>query len=242
MLKTSDLGENDKIAWLFTDKLGKISTVAKGAKKSKSKYLSITLPLCYGEYMIFRGKNLYNISEGKIIDSFQELLHDLTTLTYSSYLCELIDISMQEEESNRELFKLFVTTLYLIKTAAVDNELLVRAFELSLLKLTGYGIEFEYCSSCRSKMPSSNYISLQNYGGVCDKCLKVNGITISRAAYNSLRFLNNTPIEKVYRVSLAKEVKEELRKVMSLLIGNNYSRRPKSLQMLEFIGESEKNE
>lgn len=242
MIKTSDLGENDKIAWMFTDKLGKISTVAKGAKKSKSKYLSITLPLCYGEYMVFRGKNFYNISEGKIIDSFQELLNDLTTLTYASYLCELIDISMQQEESNRELFRIFVTTLYMMKTGAVDNELLIRAFELNLLRLTGYGIDFEHCSSCRNKISSSSYISLQNYGGVCDKCKKVNGIDITRAAYNSLRYLNNTPIEKVYRISLVKEIKKELFKILSLLIENNYSRKPKSLQMLEYIGESEINE
>jgi DNA repair protein RecO (recombination protein O) len=235
VLKTSDLGENDKIAWLFTDKLGKISTLAKGAKKSKSKYFSITLPLCYGEYMVFKGKSLYNISEGKIIESFQELLKDLTTLTYGSYICELIDISMQEEESNRELYKVFVTALYMLKTGAIDNELLLRAFELNLLKLTGYGINFDCCSVCRSKITSASYISLQYYGGVCDSCSKMNGLAVSRAAYSSLRFLNNTPLDKVYRLSLSGEVKEELSKIMSMLIANNYSRKPKSLQMLDFI-------
>lgn len=242
MLKTSDFGENDKIAWLFTDKLGKISTLAKGAKKSRSKYFSVTLPLCYGEYLVFKGKSLYNISEGKIIESFQELLNDLTTLTYGSYICELIDISMQEGESNRELFKVFITALYMLKTGALDNELLLRSFELNLLRLTGYGMNFDNCSICRSKITSSNYISLQYYGGVCENCNKVNGIAVSRAAYNSLRFLNNTPLDKVYRLSLSEEVKKEIFNIMSLLISNNYSRRPKSLQMLEFIKEGENNE
>jgi DNA repair protein RecO (recombination protein O) len=227
---------------LFTDKLGKISAVAKGAKKSKSKYLSITLPLCYGEYMVFRGKNLYNLSEGKIIESFQELLGDLITLTYASYLCELIDISMQDEESNRELFKVFVTTLYMMKTKAVDNELLLRAFELNLLRLTGYGMNFDSCCLCRSKIPTSNYISLQYYGGVCDKCSKDRGMEVSRAAFNALKFLNTVPFEKIYRVSLSPAAKEELFNITSLLIYNNYSRKPKSLQMLEFIKESGKNE
>jgi DNA repair protein RecO (recombination protein O) len=222
--------------------LGKVSTLAKGAKKSKSKYFSITLPLCYGEYIFFKGKNFYNISEGKIIDSFQQLLSDLTTLTYASYICELIDISMQEKESNRELFKVFITALYMLKTGALDNELLLRSFELNLLRLTGYGMNFDHCCVCRKKITTSNYISLQYYGGVCESCEKTNGMAISKAAYNSLRFLNNTPIEKVYRVSLSKEVKDELFKIMSLLISNNYSRRPRSLQMLDFIKEGENNE
>ena len=189
--------------------------------------------------MVFRGKNLYNLSEGKIIESFQELLGDLTTLTYASYLCELIDISMHEEESNRELFKIFVTTLYLMKTKAVDNEILLRAFELHLLKLTGYGMNFESCGVCRERISSSNYINLQYFGGVCEKCLKANGIKISRAAFNALKFLNSVPLEKVYRVSLPKETKNEIFNIMSILISNNYSRKPKSLQMLEFIKESE---
>ena len=187
MIKTSDIGENNKLLTIFTDKIGKISTVAKGAKKSKSKFLSMTLPLCYGEYVVFRGKNLYTLNEGKIIDSFQELLGDLTTLTYASYLCELIDISMQDEESNRELFKELITALYLLKTKALDNELLVRAFELKLMRLTGYGINFEYCGICRKRLSSSNYISLQYFGGVCHECNKEQGLFITRPAFNSLK-------------------------------------------------------
>lgn len=192
--------------------------------------------------MVFRGKNLYTLNEGRIIESFQELLNDLTTLTYASYICELIDISMQDEESNRELFKEFVTTLYLIRAQALDNELLVRAFELKLLRLTGYGVNFDNCSLCRKKISISNYINLQYYGGVCEDCKKENGIQISRPAFNSLKFLNGIPQDKVYRLNITKEIKDELFRINSSLIANNYSRKPKSLQMLEFIKESGNNE
>ena len=239
ILKTQDLGENDKLVWIFTDKIGKISAVAKGAKKSKSKYLSITLPLCFGEYVVFRGKNLYTLSEGRIIDSFQELLKDLTSLTYATYLCELIDISMQDEESNRELFKVFVTALYLMKSEAVDNEMLIRAFEMKLLKLTGFEMNFDNCCICHKRITSSNYLDLQYYGGVCDECNREHGLFISRSAFNALKFLNSLPLDKVYRLTLTKEIKKEINKILSLLITNNYSRRPKSLQMFDFIKESE---
>lgn len=66
VLKTQDYRENDKLVWLYTEQCGKITCIAKGAKRSKSKFLSITLPLCYGEYTFFRGKNMANIQEGKI--------------------------------------------------------------------------------------------------------------------------------------------------------------------------------
>ncbi|WP_275936072.1 DNA repair protein RecO [Clostridium haemolyticum] len=66
--------------------------------------MSSTQVFCFGEYVLFRGKSLYNINEIDIIDSFQNLLKDMDTITYGSYFCELILIALEQEESNRELF------------------------------------------------------------------------------------------------------------------------------------------
>ncbi len=211
--------------------------IAKGAKKSKSKLFSITLPLCYGDYLVFKGKNLYTLSEGRIKSSFQGLLDNLEKLTYSSYLCELIDISMQDEESNKDLYREFVTCLYLLNTDAIDYELLIRSFELKLLKATGYGLCFDNCVFCKKKMNISNFISLSYFGGVCDTCKREHGVYVSKGTYNTLRFINNTPMDKVYRVNVSKEIKDEMFKVTSFIISSSYSKKPKSLEMLNFIKE-----
>ena len=191
VIKTQDYKENDKLVWLFTEENGKVSSVARGAKRSRSKFLSITLPLCYGEYVYYKGRGLANLQEGKIINSFQGLLDNLEKLTYSTYICELIDIALIEGESNKWLFKEFVTTLYLLNTDALDYELLVRSFELKLLKATGYGLNLDYCAICKKKISVSNYISLSYYGGVCEECERIHGLYISKGTYNALRFLWN---------------------------------------------------
>lgn len=191
----------------------------------------------YGDYLLFKGKGLYRLSEGKIRTSFQTSLTDLEKLTYASYLCELIDISLQDEEENFNLYKEFITCLYLINTEAISYELLIRAFELKLLKYTGYGLRFDNCVFCKNKLSVSNYISLRYFGGVCDKCPKEHGLYINKATYNALRFLNNTSLDKVYRLTLTEEVKAELFKVTSFIISSVYSRKPKSLEMLKFIKE-----
>lgn len=193
--------------------------------------------MCYGEYLFYKGKNLYTLSEGKIKNSFQGLLNNLDKITYSSYICELIDICLQDEEVNQYLYKEFITCLYLLNTEALDYEILIRAFELKLLKATGYGLNFNNCVLCKTKLNTSNYISLNYYGGVCDKCEKEQGIYISKATYNALRFINNASLDKVYRLTLTCEVKCELAKVISFIISSNYARRPKSLDMLKFIKE-----
>lgn len=238
VIKSQDLGENDKLITIYTDKLGKITCVAKGAKKNKSKNLTIALQFSYCSYTVFKGRNLYTISEAKVIDSFQEFLNSFDNLTYASYFCELIDISMIAEESNMELFKSFVTALYLLKTNALDAELLARAFELKLLSSTGYRLSFDRCSICHKQIERSTFISYQYVGGVCDNCAKTFGKEISMPAYNTLKFLNSITLDKVYRINPTKEVKKELRDVLKKIIATNYARSPISLDMLDFYEES----
>ena len=82
-----------------------------------------------------------------------------------------------------------------------------------------------------------NLISVLYFGGVCDTCNKEHGIYISRAGYNALRFLSNTPMDKIYRLNVTKEVKQQIEKVTTFIINSNYSRKPKSLEMLKYIKE-----
>ena len=190
IIKAIDYKENDKLIWAYCEDLGKITFIAKGAKKSKSKNLSLTLPLCFGEYIFFKGRNLYNLQEGKIINSFQGLLNNLDKLTYSSYVCELIDICVQDAEVDKTLFRDFITCLYLLNTDAMDYELLIRAFELRLLSATGYGLEFDKCCICKKSIGTSDYISLSHFGGVCVECNKEHGLYISSTPLYNLTFLN----------------------------------------------------
>ncbi|GAB6169650.1 DNA repair protein RecO [Clostridium carnis] len=237
VIKTKEFKENDKLVWLYTEDLGKVTAIARGARKSKSKHFSLTLPLCYGEYVLFKGKSLFNIQEGRLNNSFQGLLSNLDKLTYSSYLCELIDICMEDGEVNKEIFKEFLTCMYLLNTDALDYELLIRSFELKLLKATGYGLNLDACTSCRKKIGVSNYISLSHFGGVCEECSREHGLYISKPAYNALRFLNNTPMDKIYRLHVNSDVKKDIGKVTTFIISSNYSKKPKSLEMLNYIKE-----
>ena len=99
--------------------------------------------------MLFKGRNLYTINEITIIDSFQQLLKNLDTITYASYFNELIDITLENDEVQKELFKDLVTAFYFIKNDVMDIEILARAFEIRILKATGYGLNFDQCVRCR---------------------------------------------------------------------------------------------
>lgn len=235
VIKSQNLNENDKLIWIFTEKLGKISVIARGAQKNRSKYLPITINFCFGNYVFFKGKSMFILNEGEIIDSFQEFLNDLDILTYASYLCELIDISMVEGESSRDLFKEFVSTFYLIKNKVGDLETLARAFELKLMRYTGYSLSFGHCAKCKKRISSSNYISYKYYGFLCNNCAKEGGRNITPASYSALNYLNRTPIGNIYKVNLGKDIKKEVYEILNEFISQDYAKKPKSLEILSLM-------
>ncbi len=237
IIKSADYKENDKLLWIYTEELGKITAIAKGAKKNKSRLFSVTSPLCYSDYVVFKGKNLFNLQEGKIINSFKGLMSNLDKLTYASYVCELIDIGLEDGEIDKNLYIEFIKTLYLLDTDAIDYELLIRSFELKLLKATGYGINLETCSICKRKIRTSKYINLQSYGGICENCNKDHSIHISKEAYAALKFLNKIDASRIYMMKLSDDIKKQIEKINLYFISTNYSRKPKSLEMLNYIKE-----
>ncbi|MCB2292570.1 DNA repair protein RecO [Clostridium algoriphilum] len=237
VIKTQEFKENDKLVWLFSEDFGKITAIAKGARKNKSRYVSSTLPCTYGEFILFKGRNLYTINEITIIDSFQQLLRNLDTITYASYFNELIDIAMESDEVNKDLFRDLVSAFYFIKNDVMDIEILARAFELRILKATGYELNFSQCVKCRKKISMSNNIDSILYGPICKECEKLNSIYISNPTYNTLKFLNNFGMDKINRIIVSQSSKLELYKILSFIISQNYTRKPKSLEMFNYLRE-----
>lgn len=232
VLKTQDYKENDKLLWIFTEEFGKISVIAKGARKSKNKNFSNTLPFCFGDYVLYKGRTLYTLNEGRIIDSFQDILNDYDTLIYGSYFNELIDIAIEEGESH-PIFIDLMKCFYLMRNKAIDLDLLARAFEVKVLKATGYGISLENCAICGNKINTTDYISFQFYGGICSQCEKQYGTKVSATTYNGLKFLSKVELEKVGRLNLDINTKEEIGKILENFISLNYRKKPNSLSLLK---------
>ncbi|MEW8992846.1 DNA repair protein RecO [Clostridium sp.] len=232
VLKTQDYKENDKLLWIFTEEFGKVSVIAKGARKSKNKNFSNTLPFCFGDYVLYKGRTLYTLNEGRIIDSFQDILNDYDTLIYGSYFNELIDIAIEEGESH-PIFIDLMKCFYLMRNKAIDLDLLARAFEVKVLKATGYGISLENCAICGNKINTTDYISFQFYGGICSQCEKQYGTKVSATTYNGLKFLSKVELEKVGRLNLDINTKEEIGKILENFISLNYRKKPNSLSLLK---------
>ena len=140
--------------------------MARGVKRKTSKNMWASSLFTYGEYLLYKGKNMYSLNEAFLIESFSSLSKDIETLTYASYLCELTDMALADNEKNEGLFKFLISAFFLMKSGGIDIENLARAFEINLLKHTGYELQLDRCSVCGSKIRTSNFFNMDNWGSL----------------------------------------------------------------------------
>ena len=113
-LKSSKIGEADKIVILFSRSRGKISAIAKGARKPKSKFGGRLEPFAYNQVMLAKGKELDIVSQVETIETFYELRSDPEKLLAGIYLVRLVNASTETGQKNEALFDLLLNSLKLL--------------------------------------------------------------------------------------------------------------------------------
>jgi len=134
-------GETSLIVDVFTKKNGKISIIAKGAKKPKSKFFGYLTPFIKLK-ITYTGrselKTLTNIDR-----DFSESTNSLSKKSYSLlYINELLIRLLPKDAVHEDLFLLYES--FLLKVHSGENiEITLRSFELDMLEMLGYGLDFE---------------------------------------------------------------------------------------------------
>ena len=134
-------GETSLNVDVFTKKNGKMSIIAKGAKKPKSKFFGYLTPFTKLK-ITYTGrselKTLTNIDR-----DFSESTNSLSKTSYSLlYINELLIRLLPKDAVHEDLFQLYES--FLVKIHAGENiELTLRSFELDMLEMLGYGLDFE---------------------------------------------------------------------------------------------------
>ena len=151
VLHRINLGETDKIVTLYTRELGKISAVAKGARKGNSRLSGATELFTLSRFLLGTGKSLDIVQQCEISAAFSSLRLDLERMARATYFCELLDRFTAERDasSSAELLDLTVSALRLLEQAAPQIlDLAVHAYELRLLDTLGYAPVLTHCVRC----------------------------------------------------------------------------------------------
>jgi len=240
VVRKSDLGEADSIVVLYTPHLGKLRAVAKGARRPKSRIGGHVELLVHSQMLLVRTKSLDIISQSQTIDSFLALRDDLWRTSSAIYVAELIDRFTAEEQENYPLFRLFIDTLHQLCRSR-HGDIVLRYFELHLLKHLGYQPELQQCLVCRTPItPGTNYFTPTGGGVVCPHCTSQEVIyPLSVNALKVLRFLQSSDYPEVDRLRTTPELASELERLMQRYIRYLLERDVKSAAWLDRLRNEE---
>ena len=167
VLKTIKLGEADRIVTLFTRENGKVRAVAKGIRKTKSRFGARLEPFTRVQLLIYRGRSLDTITQADIIDSFDAVRRDYTRLTSASAMAEIVEKITPDREGAFSTYALLVGGL---KALAQDKgDTVVPAFLIKLLSISGFNPELHACAGCGDQTFLGGF-SPAIGGAVCESC------------------------------------------------------------------------
>ena len=167
VLKTIKLGEADRIITLYTRANGKVRAVAKGIRKTKSRFGARLEPFTHVNLMIYRGRNLDTITSADILRSFDEVRSDYRRLTSASAFAEIVDKITPEREEAVRTYSLLLAGLRALATS--PSTTIVPAFLVKLLSVSGYHPQLTVCAGCGEPGPLTGF-SAAFGGAVCDGC------------------------------------------------------------------------
>ena len=170
VLKQTNYSEADKILTIFTDDLGIVTVIAKGARKIKSHQRGAASLFCYGEYVLYPGKNMYTMRGAKLINSFYSISESIEKLALASYLCEITAFFIPEEEPCEDVLSLVLNTLYILSEKDRNLLLIKAVFEFKFLSMIGYQIDVDSCINCGKNETVT--FSAQKGGMLCSDCSK----------------------------------------------------------------------
>ena len=170
VLRTYKLGESDRIVVLLTAENGKVRAVAKGVRKTMSRFGARLEPMSHVRLLLYRGRELDIVSQAESVEPLSPMLASLDRASQGMAVLEAADQLALEREPNEQLYRMVIGALRTI--AERTSPLVVPAFYWKLLAAEGLRPELDACVRCGEDGEATALVAFDlNEGGVlCRNC------------------------------------------------------------------------
>ena len=147
VLRSFPFGEADRVVVILSPNHGKLRTVAKGIRKTKSRFGGRLEPFTHVDLVLYEGRNLDTITQVSVIETFSRLRDDLDRVMAAGTMVEAVDAVASEGEPSLRLFLLLQRGLRALDEREMSRDL-VTAFLLKLAEVIGLAPALDSCASC----------------------------------------------------------------------------------------------
>lgn len=236
-MHTKEFGETDLLVTFFTPDKGRLKGIAKGAQKSRKRFVNCLDVFCLAEldYSLKREGGLYFLNSGKLINAYPGIRSDFTILGKASYMVELTEILFPWGVADRNMFELLKGALDAL--ADVDNvDIIPFIFEIKAMTLGGYGINLEKCSICgRPYRGEGRAVFKRDKGGIaCLKCHQESAISpgVDPQTVEMIKLMQAHSLSSLLKLHLTEEIGKELKPVLKLHREYHLGQRPRTAAYL----------
>jgi DNA repair protein RecO (recombination protein O) len=150
VLRTHKLGEADRIITLLTRQHGRVRAVAKGVRRTTSRFGSRLEPFTHVDLQLAEGRNLDTITQAETLTPFSKGLGlDYDRYTAGTVMLETADrLVVEEKEPSVQQFLLLVGGLRAMTAGEHGSGQVLDSYLLRSLAVAGYAPSFEHCARC----------------------------------------------------------------------------------------------
>lgn len=170
VLRETETKDADKILTLLTAERGKLSVIARGARRKSCKFAACAQSLAYSEWTLYQKGNWYYANEGATLELWNGLRGDLDALALGFYMAELTEGVTTEETAAPELLRHLLNGLYALSALHKPPALVKPAFEIRLLCLAGYEPLADSCAYCGRPDPEQPLLDVVQGVLRCRRC------------------------------------------------------------------------
>jgi DNA repair protein RecO (recombination protein O) len=153
---------------LLSPNHGKLRTVAKGVRKTKSRFGGRLEPFTHVDVVLYEGRNLDTITQVSIINAFPHLRNDLDRVLAAGTMIEVVDAVAQEDEPSHRLFLLLQRGLTVLDHMPPHDDL-ITSFLLKAVGIIGLAAALDACAGC-GRPDGLTRFSFSAGGSLCDDC------------------------------------------------------------------------
>jgi DNA repair protein RecO (recombination protein O) len=168
VLRGYPFGEADRVVVLLSPNHGKIRTVAKGVRKTKSRFGGRLEPFTHVDLVLYEGRNLDTITQVAVLEPFPRLRADLDAVVTAGTMVEAADAVAQEDEAAIRLFLLLQRGLKTLEAGERSPDL-ITSFLLKLADVVGVAPSLLQCAGC-GRVEGLHRFSFSGGGSICDRC------------------------------------------------------------------------
>jgi len=242
ILWKKEYGENDLIIFLIAEGRGRITAIAKNAKKSVKRFGGVLelFTLIDAELKPSRNHGFYILSEVSLESPYENIRSDFLKTAHASYWAEILNGWIEEDHPQDEVFQLFRTSLENLDRDRVPAETLGIIFQIKLLQLSGLSPDFSSCPGCSRQVEIINdkklLFDIKDGRIICSTC-SVNGhdgkkVGIAKGTINELRWIQKSTCSMAMRLRLNQGSITESRAVLERFLPFHMGKEINSLRFL----------